>query len=106
MQLKRQFIAFFLLSVISLALLPKDWLHAVHDHDDTEHVEFTGKGAVIGNEHHHCVLFTTESPAFTDDAPHFFLTQTILDFAHTHYLTCADNNKHSVLPTLRGPPAC
>lgn len=105
MQLKRQLIAAFLLSVLSIALVPKEWLHELHAHIDTEHIKPGDGGAALENHHHHCIIFSVESPVFTVDEPVFIPENKVVDFIHDTYLTCTENFRHSVTPSLRGPPA-
>lgn len=105
MQLKRQLIAAFLLSVLSIALVPKDWLHELHEHIDTEHINPEDGGVAFENHHHHCIIFSVESPVFTSDETVFIPASQVVDFFHDTYLTCTENFRHSVTPSLRGPPA-
>lgn len=105
MQLKRQLIAAFLISVLSIALVPKDWLHELHEHIDTEHIKAADGGVALENHHHHCIIFAVESPVFTVEEPVFIPESRAVDFFHDTYLTCSENFRHSVTPPLRGPPA-
>jgi hypothetical protein len=105
MQLKRQLIAVFLLAVLSIALVPKGWLHELHAHEDTEHIEAQDGTTAFENHHHHCIIFTTESPVFTSETPQFVAVYQVLDFIHGTYLTCSDNHRHVIPANLRGPPA-
>lgn len=105
MQKFRSFIALLLLAVVSFAIVPKEFLHAFHDHKDTVHTNHHGNVA-LEPVHIHCPIFNAESSAFVNETNDFDFTSTTLTYFHSVYLPAAAYTAAVPHTALRGPPAC
>lgn len=103
----RSYIAIFLLAVISLVIIPKEFIHALYDHEDTPHnvCQDHPKGAHIETQHHHCDLLQFQVPpflaAFVD--LDFEPGVTVIDIQLPAESICCSISFN--LSRLRGPPS-
>lgn len=103
----RSYIAMLLLLIISTVIMPKEFIHAFLDHEDTPHniCESHTSDVHVEEKHHHCEFLKFQVPPFfvSVSAP-----QLISEATTVQFITVVTENQpqHSYnLSLLRGPPA-
>jgi len=105
LQKLRSFIALLLVAVLSLAVAPKELLHAFHEHEDTHHGS-ASEGPAFEEAHVHCVLLNVETPVYVSEAPPAAQEASVIDFIYSENFIPAFASRELFHPSLRGPPAC
>jgi hypothetical protein len=98
-------IASILLGVFSVFLIPKEFVHALYGHTDTQETVCIGHAKAIGTHHTHCDFLTYEASLFTlasatncpHSAEHYFAFSIVSSERAGVTFACH--------PSLRGPPA-
>jgi hypothetical protein len=110
MSLLRKNIALFLILVLSVYIVPKEFVHSLYQHEDTtDYVPVssdTKAPFTIDNRHVHCDLLNFETDVFHAAETHAIeLPQPVLfNFLSLPPLD-GENNVTSFI-SLRGPPRC
>lgn len=105
MKMFKKVIAYFLLLVISLVVVPKELIHSFTEHNDTEdRLHFPDAPISIDVEHTHCDFLKINVPLYCFE---FDFTQEILPnsyFSFTAYKTQSIVSSCVLNLCLRGPP--
>ncbi len=106
MQLLKKYIAFLLLLISTLFVVPKELLHELTCHEDTVDTHCTQTdGLAISTAHHHCDVLQVFVPPFnTSDATVHFSTAVKIS---THYCFNTLTFSAEVVQrfVIRGPPS-
>lgn len=105
MKMFKKFIAYFLLLVISLVVVPKELIHSFTEHSDTEDsIHFPNAPISVDVEHTHCDFLNINVPLYCFE---FDFTQEILPtsyFNFNAYKTQSLVSSCVLNLSLRGPP--
>lgn len=56
----RLFLGAFLLAMMTIVIVPVEYVHALYNHHDTEDVFESGAASALEQSHTHCILLKTE----------------------------------------------
>jgi len=100
----RRLVASILLAGFSVFLIPKEFVHALYGHTDTQEA-FLAKGKnAIGKEHIHCSFLTYEASLFLSSSIQNCPAVTENSFSFTTIEAEQAGILFSDFPSLRGPP--
>jgi hypothetical protein len=101
--MKKIIYAWILLLLAVYVSVPRDFLHAWHDCEDTfNHIDHAQSS--VSREHHHCKLLQLDAPpvALVFDEPFYYFS--FLDCCLLFAELCSSACRSSVTFHLRGPP--
>jgi len=100
----RRFVATFLLAGFSVFLVPKEFVHALYGHTDTqENYSAPGKNAV-GTHHIHCSFLTYDASQFISSSIQDFPASNENHFSFVIVAAEQAGISFPNFPSLRGPP--
>lgn len=102
----RSYIAIFLLMVISMVVVPKEFIHALYDHEDTPHDICADhhKGIHVEPAHHNCELLKFQVFPFYASFVHIDLSTEVTRIDFQLPVTSILHSDTYNLSQLRGPP--
>ena len=106
MNCTKKFISFFLLLLISVFVVPKELIHTLVDHNDTEDIRTVPNAPLsIEHQHTHCEFLKLNVPLYFSDFKFFQA-----ELPYSYFIFETFNEQSSIapsfqLPALRGPPS-
>jgi len=103
--LYRKYVAWFLLALISVFIVPKELIHAFHTHTETHEKQHPQGETQFDSPHSHCYLLQLEAPLYLKEesaAKVFILVK------HYCFITRRYDETVEILTSsrfVRGPPA-
>ena len=71
----RKYVAIFFLLVISLFIVPKEYIHALSGHEDT--ICYFHNNTTIEKHHHHCAILNFTAPLYISVASNQLLVKVV-----------------------------
>lgn len=106
MQAIKKYISLFLLLVISVFIVPKELVHILVNHNDTEDVRTVPDAPQsIEHQHIHCEFLKLNAPLYFSDFKFFSFEQAFRYFTYNTNIENRNSIFVFLLPSLRGPPA-
>lgn len=103
----RSYIAMLLLLIISTVIMPKEFIHAFFDHEDTPHniCDSHTSDVHVEEKHHHCEFLKFQVPPFFVSVSIPQLTSEVTTVEYTALVTRSQPQHSYNLSPLRGPPS-